>query len=565
MNMNKIAKALLFLLVILLSTASALSVNTPMKFTYRNPSDSSLVYSAQTNGSVNVTLPAKNLDLVFNSLDERFEVAIQDMDVTVYPTINITVYNSSRLDLPARILNRYNVRDAFAFEVENQLNKTVTVKFRRSGNFPTINTPRILKAPFNFTNLTTDLTQVTPLTTYTEGSYVYVAVDTFSNFILVDDRPYQPPGGGGGGGSGGGGSGTGGGYVYGGVPLSGLRANQTFVSVGPSIPINMLVDNPDIAIVQLKIELIRILTDVNILIEKMISKPLSIPQPDGSLYQYDKITYTNMDNDDILSVEIVFRIPDSWFPENNAKMDNVVLMAYDGASWQKLTAVRTTSENGYTYYKSKTDSLSTLYSFVSLKTKAPLEPVTGRPITEREVQPPVVDIPPEEEEEGFNFLLVLIPLLIVAVLLVGGAGAYVLVQKQKQERQPMETAAKPVYVPPKTPKLDPSRIKPIIAAKDVTELQKKQLQKYVFHALSRGYTHEQVKVKLLIKGWPKETVNELIHKGDHTHVETHVGIEGAKDAVRKLLAKGHSKGKIKDVMKAKGWTAEQIKEIFSDI
>ena len=99
-----------------------------------------------------------------------------------------------------------------------------------------------------------------------------------------------------------------------------------------------------------------------------------------------------------------------------------------------------------------------------------------------------------------------------------------------------------------------------------------RVEKYIYHALSKGFTEAQIRTVLANKGWNEEIINKLFEHVKFTdeHIEghdlhTHTDSNEAINPVKKLLEKGFDEEHIRQGLKRKGWTDEQIDNLFSQI
>jgi len=164
-------------------------------------------------------------------------------------------------------------------------------------------------------------------------------------------------GGGGGGGSGGGG---GGGKI---VQSKGISASRMWSEAeGETI---MPVRNTEIAVSELKIDIKNPSENVEVTVTKLDKKP-DVGKLAGEVYQYIEINKKNIENKDIGSAEVTFRVEQSWLKENSAIAEDIVLSRYV-SDWKKLPTELVKQDGIYAHYKATTPGFS--YFAISFEEK----------------------------------------------------------------------------------------------------------------------------------------------------------------------------------------------------
>lgn len=78
----------------------------------------------------------------------------------------------------------------------------------------------------------------------------------------------------------------------------------------------------------------------------------------GSIYKYLTITAQNLDDSNIESAKIRFKIEKSWFEENNLDPETVLLNRYSDDTWAGLETTMTEEDDTYYYYEASTPGFS---------------------------------------------------------------------------------------------------------------------------------------------------------------------------------------------------------------
>jgi DNA-binding transcriptional regulator YhcF (GntR family) len=181
------------------------------------------------------------------------------------------------------------------------------------------------------------------------------------------------------------------------------------------------------------------------------------------------------------------------------------------------------------------------------------------------VTPPVVE---QVEKEGFfdlYSLYIIIAIVTLAGIIVGSLAVYRFKFPHKVEAV---REIKPTIT--EKPSLEIKK-KPLIKPK-ISPFHLKELEKYIFHAKSRGFSDEQIKNALTQKGWQEEIVSEALGETEkfEKHIEEHevhkpTAEEKAKESIKQLMAKGYTEEKIKHAMIIKGWKPEAVEKIFAEL
>jgi PGF-pre-PGF domain-containing protein len=100
------------------------------------------------------------------------------------------------------------------------------------------------------------------------------------------------------------------------------------------------------------------LTDVEVSCKTHSSKPSGVTTPDNTVYLYLDIE-ANVDDDDIDSLTITFKVAQDWFTTNDIDKNKVKLLRYHNNAWQELSTTMTSEDSSFVYFEATTPGLST--------------------------------------------------------------------------------------------------------------------------------------------------------------------------------------------------------------
>jgi PGF-pre-PGF domain-containing protein len=129
-------------------------------------------------------------------------------------------------------------------------------------------------------------------------------------------------------------------------------------SASPTEPIAIIVDEAGLAVSSIVIELNNEVTDIEVSVETLETKPVEIAEPDRQVYEYISIEANGLNSNDINSADINFRVETSWIEENNIDQESVTLLRYN-EGWQELETQFISKSDQTFLYESKTPGFST--------------------------------------------------------------------------------------------------------------------------------------------------------------------------------------------------------------
>ena len=117
------------------------------------------------------------------------------------------------------------------------------------------------------------------------------------------------------------------------------------------------VTKTDIGFTSIEISIKNTITNAQITIERLTSKPTETAEIKEKVYQYIKVEMLNMPDAALEKKVIKFKVPKSWLTSNNAKPEEMVLKRYT-TKWEELPTTQTTSDPEYYYYEAETPGFS---------------------------------------------------------------------------------------------------------------------------------------------------------------------------------------------------------------
>lgn len=219
------------------------------------------------------------------------------------------------------------------------------------------------------------------------------------------------------------GDGDGGGGGGGGIPPATTTTpsvTQIWDSMSAATPTEMKINNEEIGITKLRIEVYNDTTNVEVIVEKLAAKPVDVKPILKKVYKYFELTKKNLDDPNVKSLDIDFKVEKSWILENNIDESTVVLMRFVDDKWDELPTFRKGSDAINYHYKTTSPGFS--YFAIAAKEKAAEIEIAEEKPPEKEVTPPTASIPkvPEEEKTVLNRVIIfggIICLIVLAVIL----------------------------------------------------------------------------------------------------------------------------------------------------
>lgn len=389
---------------------------------YRDPETNSVINVASGGGG-SVTVPNTTIRMDFRLEEESMSVIVPTFDASsgggsryYADRLEENVTEETQKIGPNATVHRYQPLKSYAFELENatDYNTTFMVKFDYSGL--SISDPEklvVYKSIYNFTNGTPDYRSgvyyrygdsTYPLYLNTTAEYAYIIVDSFSSFLLGEDRAvneicgdgidndYDGSVDEGCGSSSSSSSSSGGGGGGGGLSLGAIY-RTAYQQIAANKHVNITMDRTGLPMKAIRFRARQQMQEVEVTIQGLSEKPDSVTELADS-YKYMKVTFENLGA--VEDMQYMFSVPKEWFDNNSFSRDHVRLFTWDGSDWSDVETERTgSSDDGLEYvaYTSETG-----YVAVALMAPPPVD------VIEEEVEPvePVEEEVEEEQEQDLT-------------------------------------------------------------------------------------------------------------------------------------------------------------------
>ena len=227
-------------------------------------------------------------------------------------------------------------------------------------------------------------------------------------------------------------SGGGGGGGGGAAPPSDVADSkaQVWSTVTAGSSFSLDIDKTTIAVTSVAVSNVKLdLTNVELEVQALTGNPLTT-EAAAIVYQYLRITKTNLGDDEAGSFMVSFRVPKSWLTENGLESGDIALYRFKDV-WTELDATVTGTDATYVNYEAEVPGFSTF----AIGVKSDLEEEEEEEVEEvpeevPEEKPPeevTTPIPPELPTTSP------VPWIIVALVVIVGIILVVMYQKKKQQ------------------------------------------------------------------------------------------------------------------------------------
>jgi PGF-pre-PGF domain-containing protein len=158
-------------------------------------------------------------------------------------------------------------------------------------------------------------------------------------------------------------------------------------------------------------------TDVAMTVEKISGLPASTGAVAGTSYNYVKIEKTNLNDSNIGSAHIKFKVPKLWLTNNSIDSSTVSLYRFT-TQWDKLATAKLNEDSNYVYYQAETPGFSYFaIAGTGAAVTTTLPPTTIPPATTIPATTTTV-IVPSVGKVSTELLIVLVLIVIVVVVLI---------------------------------------------------------------------------------------------------------------------------------------------------
>ena len=165
-------------------------------------------------------------------------------------------------------------------------------------------------------------------------------------------------------GTGAGGAGTAGGYQ--GLIFQTLTAGE---------PIVAQVTDRILDVRAINLTVINDATNVKITVSTLSGQPADVTAPADTVFKYFLMTPLGIDDSNVATAKVQFRVNKTWFTENNLDPATTKLNRYHNSMWEVLTTVQISSDETYYYFEAETPGFST-FAVTATEKGAPVVPTT---------------------------------------------------------------------------------------------------------------------------------------------------------------------------------------------
>ncbi len=162
----------------------------------------------------------------------------------------------------------------------------------------------------------------------------------------------------------------------------------------------------DLGVTSVKIKAENDMNDVILKITKLESLPSDVDSTTGTVYKYLNFADTRMDDDDVDTATIAFRVTKTWLEFNEIDPDTIVMKRWNDG-WERLTTNRVSDDNTYYEFEATTPGFS---YFV----------IEGAVVSTDDSTSDTVETDAVEEDESTSMW----PWVVVIVVILGVVGYY---------------------------------------------------------------------------------------------------------------------------------------------
>lgn len=153
-------------------------------------------------------------------------------------------------------------------------------------------------------------------------------------------------------------------------------------------------ETEDVPLTEIAIKVKNKVTSVEVKVKALASKPSDITQSiAGRVLRYLEIDHENIEEDDIDTLTIKFKVEKSWITENNIDADKVVLNRFSEGQWTALTTTKESEDTKNAYYSAESPGLSVFGVSGSIVSAVPATTVAP-PVMPATTKPPLTTPPP---------------------------------------------------------------------------------------------------------------------------------------------------------------------------
>jgi len=163
------------------------------------------------------------------------------------------------------------------------------------------------------------------------------------------------------------------------------------LKIYPNTPILIPVTMEGAAITGFLVSVNKLATNVLISVKKIGVLPEQVQAPVGSIYRILEFSKANLDDENIQTMVVRFKVEKHWLSSNDLNRSSVALLRYSGGRWIALKTSLYKIDDNYTYHETELPG----FSFFAIKAEknippAPPPPPSPPPPPEQPAPPPLL-------------------------------------------------------------------------------------------------------------------------------------------------------------------------------
>ncbi len=204
-----------------------------------------------------------------------------------------------------------------------------------------------------------------------------------------------------------------------------VTVTETVSEIKPEEPAVIETKNSDeIKIEKIEIEVFNQVNNVEVTITRTFEQPSNVAisastSSDEKVYTYLKVEKTNIEDKDIKSVKIKFKVEKSWLSDNNINPASVILKRYENGVWNELSTNKMSEDGNFVYYESISPGLSV---FAIAAKQLPSTTTTSKPLE-------TTTTLPQQQQKQKNVYLIIVVLVVIASIV------FVIFHQHKERRK----------------------------------------------------------------------------------------------------------------------------------
>jgi len=192
------------------------------------------------------------------------------------------------------------------------------------------------------------------------------------------------------------------------------KITKTYTSVTPDLPKTITatdLSDTGTMFTEIFFDVKKTVTSVDISVEKLAGKPADVAAVPGTVYKYISISQKNLEDNNLESAYIKFKIEKSWINNNSIDSSTIALYRYANGQWNKLATEQTSSDGNYLYFK------TTVPGFSYFAIMAQSTSVTTTAVTTTTAVGATTTAPPTTLAAGQTTTMIVIAVIIIVAIL----------------------------------------------------------------------------------------------------------------------------------------------------